>query len=110
MRSMSLLNFFRSHKLNNEFYICYNSNDIDSREYYPIYRRVYNEYRYYIPLTIPIEGYNQVVVSAKAATYIDEHMTDLDLKRLRISFYPWPEVILISPISLKNGYYDEWYR
>lgn len=93
--SISLLNFFRSHNLNNEFYICYNANNVDNGEYYPIYEGI-NEYKYYIPLQTPIRRYNRIVVSPNAANYIEENMPDLDLKRLRISFYPWPEMVLAS--------------
>lgn len=99
--------FFRQYKLSNEFYIYYNAKLLKGEEVvFPVYEG-YNEYKYYIPLDNPIDGYNRIVISSNAVKYIEDNKSNLDLRRLRISFYPWPEIILANKKYLDNGYHNE---
>lgn len=106
--SRSILNFFRDNSLNHKFYICYNELAVEGgkKEISPIFEKN-NRYNYYIPLAPPINGYKRIVVSLNAEAYICENISDLNLDRLRIDFFPWPEIVLASEKYLKNGYHEE---
>lgn len=104
--SRSLLNFFRDNNLNNEIYLFYNEITVEGgkREISPIFEKN-NRYNYYIPLETPINGFKRIVVSQRAEAYISKNKSNLNLNRLRIDFYPWPEIVLASEKYL--GYHEE---
>lgn len=104
--SESLINFFRKNCLKQEFFIQYNIDTNSEEGYSPVYE-ANNEYKYYIPLNSPINGFNRIVVSKNAAKYIKEYLCNIELKRLRVSFYPWPEIVLVSEQNYKKGIHDE---
>lgn len=106
--SRSLLNFFRDNNLNNEIIFHYNEITLlgGKKDKAPIFEKN-NRYHYYIPLKTPINGYNRIVVSPNAESYIDKNKYNLNLERLRIDFFPWPEIVLASEKYLKNGYHEE---
>lgn len=106
--SRSILNFFRDNNLNNEFYLYYNVLTVDGgkKEISPVFEKN-NRYNYYIPLEAPINGYKRIVVSLNAEAYICQNQSNLNLDRLRIVFFPWPEIVLASEKYLKNGYHEE---
>lgn len=105
--SDSLINFFRKNRLKKDFCIYYNVDHSNELGYSPVYE-ANNRYKFYIPLDIPIDGFNRIVVSENAAKYIEDNLENLELRRLRISFYPWPEIVLISKDNFKKGLHGEF--
>lgn len=105
--SESLINFFRKHNLSKDFYIYFNVDENSDKKYSPIYENN-NEYKYYIPLCEPINQYNRIVISANAAKYIDDNLGNIDLNRLRVSFYPWPEISLMNEVNYRRRIHDEF--
>ncbi len=105
--SESLINFFRKNRLRKDFCIYYNVDNFNEQGYSPVYVGN-NSYKFYIPLDIPIDGFNRIVVSENAAKYIERNLGNLELQRLRISFYPWPEIVLMSKENFKKGIHDEF--
>lgn len=104
--SESLINFFRKNCLRKDFCIYYNVDYDNELGYSPIYE-ANNGYKFYIPLDVPIDGFKRIVVSENAARYIENNLGNLELRRLRISFYPWPEMVLMSKENFKNRIHEE---
>lgn len=107
--SHSLFNFFHKYKLNPKIKIYFNARYKHNGKWVisPVVEgRTY--YTHYIPLDIPIKGYDRIVFSKSAIEFLlNSCEVESDLHKLRVKFYPWPMVILPSAKMMKSSRYSE---
>ena len=105
VRSFPILAYFLKNKLPNRVAIHFNAKekDADSWIVYPVSEGK-SLYRYYIPLTSPVDGYSRIVVSDRSAEYLKQFPERIN--ELRIRCYPWPEVVL--PYRVNKASFEEW--
>ena len=102
--SLSILLFFKKHNLNNVIDICYKSYKKDGQEKVLSFPQGTKYYRYYVQLEKEVDGYDKLILSKASEEYI---LAGGDINRLRIKFYPWPELVLPVNKSFKE-YHDQW--
>ena len=102
--SLPILLFFKKHDLNNVVDVCYKSYQKNGQEKILSFPQGTMYYRYYVQLEKEVDGYDKLILSKASEEYI---LNGGDINRLRVRFYPWPELVLPSDRFLKNGYYDE---
>lgn len=104
IKSSSITLFFLKNHLPNIVEVSFNSDEKDGDSWiiYPIIEGK-TAFHYYIQLPKKINGYDRILVSNRSAEYLKQYPERIN--RLRIRFYPWPEIIL--PYKDNYNLYDE---